>query len=125
MMIIVSILVSLLTFSPLVEQTPLKAEWISPVEVDMGDLKHMNPQKVNFRFRNVSGDSLFIDNVRTGCGCTVPDWSYAPVPPDSISTIEVEYDTYKTGYFSEKIKVYFRGQRKADLLLIEGYVLED
>lgn len=99
-----------------------KVEWLSPVEHDFGVLQHHKPSTHEFRFRNTSGEPLTVDNVRVSCGCTVPDWSYEPVAPDSVGIISVEYDARDIGYFYKKLKVYLHGQRKPELLVIEGEV---
>ncbi len=101
-----------------------KAEWLSETTHDFGDIPHKKPAKHAFRFRNVSGQPLAIDNVRPSCGCTAPGWDAAPVLPDSIGTISIEYDARDLGYFNKKIKVYFHGQRRAEVLSIEGWVVE-
>jgi|APTNR8051073442_1049403.scaffolds.fasta_scaffold08165_2 hypothetical protein len=99
-----------------------KVEWLSPVEHDFGVLQHRKPSTHEFRFRNTSGEPLTVDNVRASCGCTVPDWSYEPVLPDSVGVISVEYDARDIGYFYKKLKVYLHGQKKPELLVIEGEV---
>lgn len=96
--------------------------WQTATTHDFGDIRHGEPVRVDFHFRNEGPDSLYIDNVRTSCGCTVPEWRDQPVPPDSIGTISVEYDAADSGYFEKRIKVYFNGYRRAERLLIEGYV---
>jgi hypothetical protein len=96
--------------------------WLSAATHDFGAIKHNQPVRHEFRFRNISGKPLVIDNVRTSCGCTVPDWDAAAVAPDSIGIIGVEYDARDVGYFLKKIKVYFHGQRKPELLYLEGDV---
>jgi len=101
-----------------------KVKWLSPTEYDFGLLKHHKPSTHEFRFRIISGEALIIDNVRTSCGCTVLDWSYEPVPADSIGIISVEYDARDLGYFYKKLKVYLHGQRKPEWLSIEGEVEE-
>ncbi len=99
-----------------------KVVWLGPTEHDFGVLKHHKRSTHEFRYRNVSGAPLIVDNVRTSCGCTVPDWSYEPVPADSVGIISVEYDARDIGYFYKKLRVYLHGQRKAELLVIEGEV---
>lgn len=97
--------------------------WLSPETHDFGDIERDQPVRVDFRFRNTSGAPLLIDNVRTACGCTVPNWSQAAIPPDSIGTITVDYDARDTGYFRKYLKIYFHGQRRPEKRWIEGYVL--
>lgn len=102
-----------------------KVEWLSPTSHDFGDIVHQKPVRFNFSFKNVSGSPITIDNVRTTCGCTTPDWQEAPIFPDSTSNITVEYDARDVGFFKKQIKVYLKGQRKAEKLWIEGFVEGD
>ena len=102
--------------------TASKVEWLSEDTHDFGDIPQKKPARYDFRFRNISGEPLVIDNVRPSCGCTVPNWDAAAVAPDSIGAISIEYDARDLGYFNKKVKVYFHGQRKAEVLYIEGWV---
>lgn len=108
-----------MTVSPLAP-----VEWEGELIYDFGDIEHDKSVEVIFSFRNLGIDSLHIDNVRTSCGCTTPNWAELAVPPDSIGYIHVEYDAEDVGFFSKSIKVFFNGYRKAEKLKIEGYVLE-
>jgi len=102
-----------------------KIEWISDTEYDFGVLIHKQPGVHSFKFKNVSNEPLTIDNVRTTCGCTSPDWSADVVMPDSIGVIKLEYDAYKLGYFHKLAKVFINGQKKSEKLVIEGEVVEE
>ena len=98
--------------------------WLGPTEYNLGELQPEVPVTHHFEFQNISDDTLRIDNVRTTCGCTVPDWSPTPVPPDSTSQITLEYDAEDKGRFRKKVKVYFDKQRRAEVLWIEGEVMK-
>ena len=102
-----------------------KVEWLSPLEHDFGDIELSVPVNHSFKFVNVSDQLLTIDNVRTSCGCTASNWEDEPTAAADTSVVEIIYDAAKTGYFRKKIKVYFHGQRTAEILYIEGFVLED
>ncbi len=97
-------------------------EWLTSNTHDFGIIAQGKPARHAFLFRNGGSEPLLIDNVRTTCGCTAPVWPNAPVPPDSSATIDIEYSARQRGFFHKKIKVYFHGQRKAELLTIEGEV---
>lgn len=97
-------------------------EWLDPMTHDFGDVVRNESVTTTFEFRNTGSEPLLIDNVRTSCGCTVPDWDKAVVPPNATGRISVEYDARDPGYFRKYIKVYFRGRRRAEKLFIEGYV---
>jgi Protein of unknown function (DUF1573) len=110
---------------PLLSFDDSKVKWLSPLEHDYGDIEHNVPKAYNFKFLNISEDVLTIDNVRTSCGCTASDWEDEPIEPADSSSVNITYDAAKIGYFRKKIKVYFHGQRKVEILYIEGFVLED
>jgi hypothetical protein len=96
--------------------------WLNEPEHDFGWMAKGTPQTHLFQFKNTSTDSLHIETIRTTCGCTAPTWSEAAIAPDSIGVVAIEYDAQRAGYFKKKIKVFFAEQRKAELLLIEGFV---
>ena len=99
-------------------------EWLSPLTHDFGDLQQHVPDSTEFIWKNTTSDTLYIDNVRTTCGCTAPSWSYDPILPDSTTRIKVIYDAKRPGYFKKVVKVYISHQRQAVRLLIEGFVEE-
>jgi len=98
-------------------------EWQEEQDYDFGILSQGQPEEIDFTFKNISSDTLFIDNVRSTCGCTAPYWKLSPILPDSTSQITIKYDSYKEGYFYKKIKVFFNKQQKAERLSISGEVL--
>ncbi len=115
----------LLFISFLTVSAPPVVEWLDEKEHDFGDIERNKPVVKFFKFKNISGEPITIDNIRTTCGCTAPDWSIEPVEHDSTSQLRIEYDAQKAGYFRKKIKVFFNSQRKAEILYVEGFVLED
>ena len=98
--------------------------WLSPTEHDFGEFEQFDMQQVEFKFKNNTDGPIVIENVRTTCGCTSPDWSEEPIPADSISQIRIEYDARKLGYFYKKVKVYFKEVKKGTKLIVEGEVIE-
>lgn len=99
-------------------------EWQEEMVYDFGDIVRNKEVSVVFPFKNLGTDSIYIDNVRTSCGCTTPDWEEIAVAPDSVGHIHISYDAEDIGEFSKAIKVYFNGYRKAERLRIEGFVEE-
>jgi len=97
-------------------------KWTTPLDHDFGTLEQGKPATYYFEFKNISPDPILIDNVRTSCGCTAPDWTYEPIESDSTTQIRIIFDAAKTGYFRKKIMVFVSGQRKAEKLYIEGTV---
>lgn len=60
---------------------------------DFGTVKQGVMVKRTFQFTNTGADSLVITDVKTTCGCTVPDWPRQPVPPGGKGEIKVEFNT--------------------------------
>ena len=100
-------------------------KWESETTHDFGDIPHGKDVSHTFYFKNISKDSLLIDNVRTSCGCTAANWEETATPPDSIGTIRIEFDGEANAFFKKWIRVYFNGQRKAERLFIEGFVYQE
>lgn len=99
-------------------------DWIGETTHDFGDLSKNETAVCYFYFRNNQSFPITIDNIRTDCGCTAPDWSETPIEAQSTDSIRIEFDAHKPGYFRKHIRVYFHHQRKAEHLYIEGYVEE-
>ena len=60
---------------------------------DFGTVKQGVMVKRTFRFTNTGTDSLKITDVKTTCGCTVPEWPRQPVAPGGTGEIKVEFNT--------------------------------
>lgn len=96
--------------------------WLSPKNQVVGTLSSGQAYRTQFVYRNVGTDPVTIDNVRTTCGCTVPDWSRHPLPPGQSDTLHVVLEKNNRGRFRQKIKVYFHHQRRAEVLILSGQV---
>ena len=112
----------ILILLPLLWNSAEPVRWLSNRTYDFETITHAEPVTCFFRFKNTTDAPILIDNVRTTCGCTAPDWSAAPVAPDAVGEIKIIYDARKPGYFKKKIRVYFSHHRRAELLTIEGFV---
>lgn len=95
--------------------------WLTSDTHDFGTFKSKEV-RYTFSFRNDTDQPVLIEQIRTTCGCTVPDWKEFPILPDSTGSIEVTYDGKRRGYFRKKIMVFFNHQRKPENLWITGYV---
>ncbi len=103
---------------------PSKLVWTTSTDHDFGLIPRGIEAKHVFTFRNRSKTPLKIDNVRADCSCTASDWDIAPVAPDSIGKITVNYDAFKKGYFKKRLTVWIKGQKQAEKLVIQGEVEE-
>ncbi len=97
-------------------------EWQNGTTYDFGDIVEGETAVCYFHFKNNQSFPITIDNVRTSCGCTAPDWSPQPIEPHALDSIRIEFDAHDKGYFKKHIRVFFSHRRKADHLYVEGYV---
>jgi hypothetical protein len=60
---------------------------------DFGEVMQGDTVSYTFRFRNNGNQPLVISNVLTTCGCTAPDWTKEPIPPNQTGQIVVKFDS--------------------------------
>ncbi len=76
-----------------------------------------------FKFVNTGNGKLYINRVKTDCGCTVAQYPEQGVNPGDTGTITVTFSS--SGYYGYQIKnilVYTNAQDSAIKLRIEGQV---
>lgn len=96
-------------------------EWTEEVH-DFGSIPQKVEASYEFVFKNPGMIPLIIENVESSCGCTVPTYPKAPIPPGGKGKIKVVYNAQETGYFSKEITVYTNTQHKYTKLQIKGIV---
>jgi hypothetical protein len=85
------------TFDPLsnatppVDNTPKTTVNFTQYEHDFGNIKQDSENKHVFKFTNTGSEPLIIETANGSCGCTVPNYPKAPIPPGGTGEIEVEY----------------------------------
>lgn len=91
-------------------------------EYDFGTIPLKEEVQYGFEFSNPGKTPLVINNVKTSCGCTVPEWPQKPVKPGAKGEIKVVYDSASPGVFYKTITVYFNGKGSPVQLSIKGQV---
>lgn len=81
-----------------------KVEWI-PMQIEAGDVPYGVPVERFYEVKNVSTENLILLNVKSGCHCTVVDWTKEPIPPGESGTIRITYDALKEGEFYKIIAI--------------------
>jgi hypothetical protein len=89
---------------------------------DYGDLEQHGDGKCEFKFTNKGKEPLILSNVRSSCGCTVPEWPRQPILPGQSETIKVKYDTKRVGTINKTIHVYSNAKTSPVTLRIKGTV---
>lgn len=77
-----------------------------------------------FPFTNTGSIPLIITDVKSSCGCTVPDWPKEPILPGQSSTIVVEFNsTDKYAWQSKPVTIISNAYPKPSELLVHGFVI--
>ena len=76
-----------------------------------------------FTFTNTGNAPLIISEVKSSCGCTVPEKPDGPIAPGESNTIQVKYDTNRVGPIRKTITVYSNAENPIKALKIKGEVL--
>lgn len=76
---------------------------------DFGKIPQNRPVTHEFEVYNPSLDSLKLENVQAGCGCTTPSWKKEPVAPGASTTINVGYNAAAEGPFEKVVTIYYNG----------------
>ena len=92
------------------------------VEHDFGKIAKNEPVTIDFVFKNPGMIPLVVVDVKSSCGCTVPDYPKAPIPPGSEGSITVTFDAKSSGYFSKTITVRTNTEEGVSELFIKGIV---
>lgn len=93
------------------------------LEHDYGTINQSADGSCEFKFKNTGTEALVLTNVKSSCGCTVPNWPKEAIAPGSSSTIKVVYNTRNAGPISKSITVYTNASETPIVLRIKGNVL--
>jgi hypothetical protein len=90
---------------------------------DYGTIMQGSDGNCTFNFTNKGKGPLILNNVKTSCGCTVPEWPSAPIPPGKTGIIKVKYDTNRLGAFSKTITVSSNAKNSLVTITIKGNII--
>ena len=97
----------------------------SEMEHSLGTLVWHNPAGATFRIRNTGAAPLTITDVVPDCGCTMVEWTTAPIEPDKEGSISVHYDAEMLGHFSKGLAVYLDQAETPVYLTVSGKVVDE
>jgi len=90
---------------------------------DFGEANEGDLVEKAFHFTNRGTAPLLIERATSSCGCTVPDWPRAPIPPDSTGVVEVVFNTAgKPGAQTKQVTIFANTFPNEQKLTIRGNV---
>lgn len=90
--------------------------------IDYGNIAKGSDGIRVFEFTNTGDAELIISNVKSSCGCTVPEKPKGPIAPGANGTIKVKYDTKRVGPIRKTVTVYSNATEPIIALKIKGVV---
>jgi len=89
---------------------------------DFGIIAHRKVADCTFEFLNTGKSLLIIYEVKTSCGCTVPEWTKEPIRPGKKGLLKIKYDAAFPGVFHKTVEVIYNGPDSPFSLEINGEV---
>ena len=90
---------------------------------DFGKFSESSPKgSCVFKFTNIGDQPLVINQAVASCGCTVPEYTKAPIKPGESGEIKVTYNGAGKfpGHFKKSITVRTNGKIEMTRLYVEG-----
>ncbi len=89
---------------------------------DFGNVFQGEKTEYAFKFTNTGGEPLILSEVRSSCGCTVPEWPRNPVFPMQSETVKVIYNSSIVGKINRQVTVISNANNSPTTLRIMGNV---
>lgn len=120
---ILSIATVLIAFISLTAMTSLVGEFKFEKEThDFGNIAFDKPVSYEFNFTNNGSSPIIISEVAPSCGCSVADFSKAPVKPGDSGKIKVTYNAAAKGPFTKSFVVKSNTKTPVKTLTVKGNV---
>jgi len=91
--------------------------------IDYGEIEKGSDGLRIFEFTNTGNAPLIIKDVKSSCGCTVPEKPKDPIEAGATGVIKVKYDTKRIGKIRKTVTVYSNATEPIKALKIKGEVM--
>jgi hypothetical protein len=91
--------------------------------INLGNIKQGVPTKGTFTLTNISNQPLIIEQANPTCGCTISDYTKAPIAAGKNGTINATYNAASPGHFDKQLTVKFAGIDEVKSITLTGDVL--
>lgn len=91
---------------------------------DFGKIKQGVPATATIVVTNISSEPLIIEQAAPSCGCTVSDYTKAPIAPGKTGTIKAIFNAAAVGPINKTITVKFANADDVKFIKLAGEVLD-
>ena len=87
---------------------------------DFGKVKQNTPPTATLTVTNIGSEPLIIEQATPSCGCTVSDYTKAPIAPGKTGTITATYNAAAVGPINKTLTVKFAGADDVKFVKLTG-----
>ena len=91
--------------------------------INLGNIKQGVPTKGIFTLTNISNQPLIIEQANPTCGCTISDYTKAPIAAGKNGIINATFNAASPGHFDKHLTVKFAGIDEVKSITLKGDVL--
>lgn len=95
--------------APAAQPDVSKVVEIKDLDHDFGKIPFGKPAEYELVMKNISKDSVKIENVQVGCGCTTPKWSAGPYAAGQEFKVGIGFNGATDGEFHKVVTIFFNG----------------
>ena len=95
-------------------------------EHDFGEIEAKTPVETVFNYKNTGDAPLVITDIKSSCGCTVPqDWSREPLAPGDSGKFTVKFNGSGANKVTKTITVTANTEKGSEVVKITAFVKPD
>ena len=95
-------------------------------EHDFGTIMNGTPVETKFVYTNTGNTPLVVSNIKSTCGCTVPqDWSRSPLAPGESSEFTVKFNGKGANQVSKSITLTTNTEKGSEIVKIKAFIQPD
>lgn len=93
------------------------------MEHDFGEIEAKTPVETEFNYTNTGDAPLVITDIKSSCGCTVPqDWSREPLAPGASGKFSVKFNGSGANKVTKTITVTANTEKGSEVVKITAFV---
>lgn len=95
-------------------------------EHDFGEIESRAAVETTFNYKNTGDAPLVITDIKSSCGCTVPqDWSREPLAPGESGNFSVKFNGSGSNKITKTITVTANTEKGSEVVKITAFVKPD
>jgi len=96
------------------------------VEHDFGTIMDGTPVETIFTYTNTGNSPLVVSNIKSSCGCTVPqDWNKDPLAPGESAHFTVKFNGKGSNQVSKTITLTTNTEKGTEIVKIKAFIQPD